>query len=164
MDSLLQKVWDGARIDAAEARRLQPHYVESFFIEAFKRLGGSIREREARRFELAHVPAPVRNRDRQIGMGDPVLAKYERIILDEFSMLPPYEMGLLLNAPRSATCSALDTVDVVRIKAADFNAMLANFPDVRATLTKVAVGFISANAAALIRPVVSGVRAQASTI
>ena len=26
------------------------------------------------------------------------LEKYERIVLDEFSMLPPYEMGLLLNA------------------------------------------------------------------
>ena len=76
-------------MERAEARRLQPHYVESFFIEAFKRLGGSIREREARRFELAHVPAPVRNRDRQIGMGDPVLAKYERIAFEKPLIAPP---------------------------------------------------------------------------
>ncbi|MER3479737.1 MAG: hypothetical protein C4327_04445, partial [Meiothermus sp.] len=30
----------------AEARRLQPHYIESFFLEAFRRLGGSVRPRE----------------------------------------------------------------------------------------------------------------------
>src|SRR6478736_4035003 len=29
-------------MERAEARRLQPHYIESFFIEAFKRLGGAI--------------------------------------------------------------------------------------------------------------------------
>ena len=48
----------------AEARRLQPHYVESFFREAFQRLGGAARQREARRYEITHVPAPVRNRGR----------------------------------------------------------------------------------------------------
>ena len=29
----------------AEARRLQPHYIESFFLEAFRRLGGTVRKR-----------------------------------------------------------------------------------------------------------------------
>ena len=43
----------------AEARRLQPHYVESFFREAFRRLGGAAKQREARRYEITHVPAPV---------------------------------------------------------------------------------------------------------
>ena len=54
------------------------------------------------------------------------------------------EIGLLKNQPRGATCSALDRVDVVRIKAAEFNAMLENFPDVRATLTQVADARIKA--------------------
>ena len=27
-------------MERAEARRLQPHYIESFFLEAFKQLGG----------------------------------------------------------------------------------------------------------------------------
>src|SRR5690606_25831751 len=66
-------------MERAEARRLQPHYIETFFLEAFKRLGGSVRQREPRRYEVTHVPAPVRNRDRQIGLGEPVLARYERI-------------------------------------------------------------------------------------
>jgi len=70
-------------MERAEARRLQPHYVESFFLEAFQRLGGSAREREPRRYGLTHVPAPVRHRDRQIGAGDPVLARYERIAFEK---------------------------------------------------------------------------------
>ena len=32
----------------ADARRLQPHYIEAFFLAAFKQLGGKVREREAR--------------------------------------------------------------------------------------------------------------------
>src|SRR4029079_2457433 len=69
--------------ERAEARRLQPHYIESFFLEAFKRLGGTIRQREPRRYEITHVPAPVRNRDRQIGSGEPVLQRYERITFEK---------------------------------------------------------------------------------
>jgi len=49
-------------MERAEARRLQPHYIESFFLEAFKQLGGTARQREARRYEVTHVPATVRNR------------------------------------------------------------------------------------------------------
>ena len=52
-------------MERAEARRLQPHYIESFFHEAFRRLGGTAKQREPRRYEVTHVPAPVRNRDRR---------------------------------------------------------------------------------------------------
>ena len=58
-------------MERAEARRLQPHYIESFFLEAFKQLGGTARQREPRRYEVTHVPAPIRNRDRLIGIGEP---------------------------------------------------------------------------------------------
>jgi hypothetical protein len=75
-------------MERAEARRLQPHYIESFFLEAFQRLGGTVRQRETRRFEVTHVPAPVRNRDRQIGIGDPVLARYERIAFQKDLISP----------------------------------------------------------------------------
>lgn len=66
-------------MDRAEARRLQPHFVASFFLEAFRLLGGTVREREPRRYEVTHVPAVIRNRDRVIGTGAPALSKYERI-------------------------------------------------------------------------------------
>ena len=58
-------------MERADARRLQPHYIESFFLEAFQRLGGTVKQREPRRYEVTHVPAPVRNRDRLIGTGEP---------------------------------------------------------------------------------------------
>ena len=75
-------------MERAEARRLQPHYIESFFLEAFQRLGGTVRHRETRRYEVTHVPAPVRHRDRQTGMGDPVLARYERIAFQKDLIAP----------------------------------------------------------------------------
>jgi SNF2 family DNA or RNA helicase len=70
-------------MERAEARRLQPHFIESFFLEAFRLLGGSIKERETRRYEITHVPALIRQRDRLIGTGEPVLGKYERITFEK---------------------------------------------------------------------------------
>jgi superfamily II DNA or RNA helicase len=70
-------------MERAEARRLQPHFIQSFFLEAFRLLGGTIREREPRRFEITHVPATVRNRDRLIGRGDPMLPRYERVTFEK---------------------------------------------------------------------------------
>jgi hypothetical protein len=75
-------------MERAEACRLQPHYIESFFLEAFTQLGGTAREREARRYEVTHVPAPVRNRDRMIGTGEPVLPRYERIAFEKSLIAP----------------------------------------------------------------------------
>jgi len=75
-------------MERAEARRLQPHYIESFFLEAFRYLGGSARQREPRRYEITHVPAPVRNRDRLIGIGEPVLPRYERIAFEKTLVTP----------------------------------------------------------------------------
>jgi SNF2 family DNA or RNA helicase len=76
-------------MERAEARRLQPHYIESFFLEAFQRLGGTTKQREPRRYEVTHVPAPVRNRDRLIGIGEPVLPRYERIAFEKSLVAPP---------------------------------------------------------------------------
>jgi SNF2 family DNA or RNA helicase len=76
-------------MERAEARRLQPHYVESFFLEAFKRLGGAAKQREPRRYEVAHVPAVIRNRDRLIGIREPVLSRYERIAFEKDLLAPP---------------------------------------------------------------------------
>jgi hypothetical protein len=70
-------------MERAEARRLQPHYIESFFLEAFQRLGGVAKQREPRRYEVTHVPAPIRNRDRLIGIGEPVLPRYQRIVFEK---------------------------------------------------------------------------------
>ncbi|GAB2744020.1 helicase-related protein [Melaminivora jejuensis] len=70
-------------MDKAEARKLQPHFISAFFREAFRLVGGELREREAGRYEVRHVPADVIERDRVIGHSrTPVLKKYERICFD----------------------------------------------------------------------------------
>ena len=70
-------------MERAEAQRLQPHHVQSFFVEAFQQLGGRIKSREEGRWEITHVPMRVRERDRQIGTGAPVQKKYERICFEK---------------------------------------------------------------------------------
>src|SRR5207248_7322383 len=54
-------------------------------------LGATARQRETRRYEVTHVPAPIRNRDRVIGVGDPVLTRYERITFEKNLIAPPGE-------------------------------------------------------------------------
>ena len=46
------------------------------------------KQREPRRYEVTHVPAPVRNRDRLIGIGEPVLPRYERIAFEKALVAP----------------------------------------------------------------------------
>jgi SNF2 family DNA or RNA helicase len=75
-------------MERAEARRLQPHYIESFFLAAFERLGGVAKQREPRRYEVTHVPAPVRNCDRLIGIGEPLLPRYERVAFEKSLVAP----------------------------------------------------------------------------
>ena len=70
-------------MERAEARRLQPHYVESFFLAAFGRRGGTARQREPMRYEITHVPAAVRQRE-------PALPRrYERIAFDKAQINVP---------------------------------------------------------------------------
>ena len=74
-------------MEKAEARKLQPYFIRSFFTEAFQSLGGEIRSRESGRFEIRHVPASIRERDRVIGeTRTPVLKKYERICFEKHAI------------------------------------------------------------------------------
>ncbi len=84
--SLVHERLDAARVrnirdemERAEARRLQPHYIGSFFLRAFEQFGGSVHRREPFRYEIRHVPAPIRHRDRIVGQRAPVLKAYERV-------------------------------------------------------------------------------------
>jgi superfamily II DNA or RNA helicase len=70
-------------MDKAEARKLQPYFIRAFFREAFRTLGGELRDREAGRYEIRHVTADIIERDRVIGgTRTPVLKKYERICFE----------------------------------------------------------------------------------
>ena len=74
-------------MERAEARGLQPHYIESFFLEAFKQLGGTARQREPRRYEVTHAsphpqPRPPHRHRRT------VLPRYERIAFEKTLIAP----------------------------------------------------------------------------
>ena len=94
-NALCEEVMDERRLFAvkeemekAEARKLQPYFIRSFFNQAFVQLGGELRPREQGRYEITHVPANIRERDRQITGRDrrnmdPVLRKYERVCFEK---------------------------------------------------------------------------------
>jgi len=76
-------------MERAEARRLQPHFIESFFQEAFRRLGGTMRPRKEGRFEITHVPSRVRTHDRITGTRERVQGRYEQVTFHrEFVSIP----------------------------------------------------------------------------
>lgn len=104
-------------MERMEAHKLQPHFIESFFLEAFQSVGGKIRARENGRYEITSVPFAVRNRDRQIGFGEPVLSRYERVCFDKvFSTIPGQVLAELI-APGHPLLEA--TIDLVRERNTD---------------------------------------------
>jgi superfamily II DNA or RNA helicase len=70
-------------MERAEARRLQPHFISAFFLEAFQLLGGSVNEREAKRYELTYVPSSIRSRDHYISGREKTRERYERITFEK---------------------------------------------------------------------------------
>ena len=100
-----------------EAHKLQPHFLEAFFIEAFQHVGGKIRSREKGRYEITFVPSAVRNRDRQIGFGDPLLSRYERICFDKQFCNVQGQVLAELIAPGHPLLEA--TLDLVRERNVD---------------------------------------------
>jgi SNF2 family DNA or RNA helicase len=119
--ALAQDSMDASRVhriredmERAEARRLQPHFIESFFLEALQRLGGSAKQREPRRYELTHVPAPVRSRDRLIGAGETVLPRYERITFEKSLIAPQGQPLAAFVCPGHALLDSLIDITLER--------------------------------------------------
>ena len=71
-----------------EARKLEPHFIQAFFMAAMKRLGGRVEAREPGRFEVLEVPFSVRSMDMGAQNGC-VLPAYERICFDKASKEGP---------------------------------------------------------------------------
>ncbi len=86
-------------MERAEARRLQPYFVRSFFLKAFDSVGGTAHRREAERYEITHVPAAVRELDRRLSgrnrrEQEPVLKCYERVAFTKDAVRPAEPPGL----------------------------------------------------------------------
>lgn len=99
------------RMEEAEARKLQPHFIRAFFLEAFKLLGGQIAQREPGRYEITHVPADIRNRARTIGAGLPVVSRYARVTFEKSLVAPAGQHQAQFLTPGHPLLDA--TVDLV---------------------------------------------------
>ncbi|MGB4406046.1 MAG: helicase-related protein [Sphaerochaeta sp.] len=76
-------------MERLDARRLQPHFIQSFFMDAFPQFGGRISQRESNRFEVPFVPFAIRNRDIPTGIGRTVLKRYERVSFNKENLNIP---------------------------------------------------------------------------
>jgi SNF2 family DNA or RNA helicase len=104
-------------MERMEAHKLQPHFIESFFLEAFQSVGGKIKPREKGRYEIISVPFAVRNRDMQIGFGEPVLQRYERVCFDKSFVNAQGQPQAALIAPGHPLLEA--TIDLIRERNTD---------------------------------------------
>jgi superfamily II DNA or RNA helicase len=105
-------------MEKAEARRLQPFFVRSFFQRAFEDVGGSMHPREFSRFEVTFVPPVVRERDRLLTGRNrrenaPVLRRYERVCFSKAAIRPAERPGapaVLLHPGHPLMMSVTDIV------------------------------------------------------
>src|SRR6266567_3805021 len=88
--ALAHEVMDVVRVrqireemERAAARRLQPHFIASFFLEALKRFGGKYYEREPQRYEITFVPPAIRNRSPRSDARATILRQYERVVFEK---------------------------------------------------------------------------------
>ena len=92
-------------MERMEARKLEPHFIQAFFMAAMKRLGGRVASREPGRFEVLEVPFSVRSMSMDGECGH-VLASYERICFDKESKEGPGLVPAELVCPGEALLDA----------------------------------------------------------
>lgn len=101
-------------MERMEARKLEPHFIEAFFLEAMRKLGGRVEEREPGRYEVVEVSFAVRTRDAKIGISDPVLKSYERICFEKERCAHPGGVPADLVCPGHPLLDALVSVVLER--------------------------------------------------
>jgi superfamily II DNA or RNA helicase len=76
------------QMERAKVRRLQPHYLASFFREAIEILGGQIIERKSEigRFEVRRVPKILQEESRRRGRRIGLSPRYERVTFDKHAL------------------------------------------------------------------------------
>ena len=70
-------------MDRVEARRLQPFFIESFFINAFEKMKGQTRKRKDHRYYIPYVPNILREKRSVSGELYPISNKYEAITFEK---------------------------------------------------------------------------------
>lgn len=101
-------------INRTEAHKLQPYFIQNYFVNTFRKLGGRIykvkdpTKKEYERFEITRVPSEILNFDKQNNFGKPVQEKYERICFAKEFCNVPGEIPAELIAPGHPLLSALN--------------------------------------------------------
>lgn len=120
--ALTSEVMDAASVGAiredmerAAARKLEPHFIEAFFMEAMHRLGGKVEARESGRYEVLEVPFCVRTATLRSDSSGHVLCAYERICFDKDAKEGPGLVPADLVCPGHPLLDALVSVLIERM-------------------------------------------------
>ena len=70
-------------MERIEARRLQPHFIESFFTGAFEDMKGQIRKRPDHRYTIPHVPKKLRESRSNFGVPYPIAKSYDAVTFEK---------------------------------------------------------------------------------
>ena len=112
--ALASEVMDVVRVreirtemERAQARRLQPHFIASFFLAVLERLGGRYYQREPHRYEITRVPQAIRSRVPRGDRRATLLHHYERVVFEK-------ELITMLGKPQAALiCPGHPLLDAV---------------------------------------------------
>ena len=75
-------------MEKAEARKLQPCFVRSFFLEGLRQMGGEARPRQKGRYEIPHVPPRIVSAAHEINARRPVATRYSAICFEKDLIRP----------------------------------------------------------------------------
>lgn len=92
-------------MERAAARRLQPHFIKSFFLQAFSALGGKSVDFLNGRYRLLHVPQEIREWARDHGM-HPISERYEAICFEKHMLNMPGKAAAAFVCPGHALLDA----------------------------------------------------------
>ena len=98
-------------MERMEAHKLQPYFIERFFVKAFTGLKGQIRRRESGRYEITYVPSAVRNKNAAEGFGESVTQRYERVCFDKEDQNVPGQKPATLIYPGHPLMKAV--IDII---------------------------------------------------
>lgn len=101
-------------MERTRERKLQPGYISAFFLDAFRRLGGTARKRERNRWQVTHVPACVRAKADMLNRRHGVADAYERVTFDPSAEHMAGRPDALLVAPGVPLLDAVDELVIER--------------------------------------------------
>lgn len=101
-------------MEKTRERKLQPGYISAFFLDAFRKLGGTARKREKNRWQITHVPVSVRMKADMLDRHHSVSDAYERVTFNPSAEHVVGKPDALLIAPGIPLLDAVDELIIER--------------------------------------------------